>query len=153
VLNQHEGITDEDRVLLAQTAGLPRLLVLNKSDLDSNMNTDELNEVADHDVIVSICAKSANGLGALEQAMEEMVLGGQVTSVDASYLTNARQGSLLREARSDLQLAVDAAKAGATLDIVAVQLQAAYTSLGLVIGEEAGEDLLDEIFSKFCLGK
>jgi tRNA modification GTPase len=153
VFNQHEGITDEDRVLLAQTAGLPRLLVLNKSDLDSNMNTDELNEVADHDVIVSICAKSANGLGALEQAMEEMVLDGQVTSVDASYLTNARQGSLLREARSDLQLAVDAAKAGATLDIVAVQLQAAYASLGLVIGEEAGEDLLDEIFSKFCLGK
>jgi tRNA modification GTPase len=59
----------------------------------------------------------------------------------------------LEEAVEDLMRAVEAAESGATLDIIAVQLQAAYASLGLVIGEEVGEDLLDEIFSQFCLGK
>ena len=80
-------------------------------------------------------------------------MGGMADRGDISYMTNARQSELLRAAREDLVAAVDAARAGATLDIIAVQLQSAYAALGRVIGEEVGEDLLDEIFSRFCLGK
>jgi tRNA modification GTPase len=153
VFNQDEDLTQEDRDLLAATRGVPRLIILNKADLAGRLDIQSLREMAPSDKFISISAKQSEGLGELEDAMADRVLGGQVTSTEASYMTNARQTSLLREARADLDLAIEAAQVGATLDIIAVQLQAAYASMGLVIGEEAGEDLLDEIFSKFCLGK
>jgi tRNA modification GTPase len=103
--------------------------------------------------VVEVSASQAAGLAALEEAMEAQAVGDRGGIAESSYFTNARQSALLRQAQQDLQLAIDAAKQNATLDIIAVQLQGAYASLGLVIGEAVGEDLLDEIFSRFCLGK
>lgn len=153
VLNRNEPLTPEDVQLMEETAHVPRIVVLNKIDLPATLDISEIQSRAGESPVVEISAKEAEGLAALEEAMEKLVMGGMADRGDISYMTNARQSELLRAARQDLVAAVDAARAGATLDIIAVQLQSAYAALGRVIGEEVGEDLLDEIFSRFCLGK
>jgi tRNA modification GTPase len=153
VLNRSEPLTPEDVELIRDTEAVSRIVVLNKADLPGAVAEEELRRLVGDSPIVTISARDASGLGALEEWMEKMVLGSSTGMADLSYMTNARQAQLLREAKSDLERAIEAASMGATLDIIAVQLQAAYASLGLVIGEEVGEDLLDEIFSRFCLGK
>lgn len=154
VLDSHRELTKDDIELLEAVKSAVKIVILNKSDLASKTTIDDVQKyVSQETPIVSLSARLIEGLAHLEEAMRKIVTGGQLTLTDASYMTNARQSRLLEEAYDDLQKAIEAASMGVTLDIIAVQLQAAYASLGLVIGEEVGEDLLDEIFSQFCLGK
>ncbi len=153
VLNGHEPLQPEDEIILSETKERTRLIILNKCDLPLADDFINWENSIDGSPIVRISAKEANGIGELEDRVEQLIFKGQVSVVDTTYLTNERQAQLLESAYEDLQEAKDAAKAGATLDLVAVQLQSVYAELGLVIGEEVREDLLDEIFSKFCLGK
>ncbi|WP_026975642.1 tRNA uridine-5-carboxymethylaminomethyl(34) synthesis GTPase MnmE [Alicyclobacillus contaminans] len=153
VLNGAEALRDEDISLLQETSGSPRIVVVNKADLPAAFELASLKQWVGDDPVVRVSAREAEGLAMLEECMEKLVLGGAAEPGDLSYVTNARQSQLLQSAKQELLLAMDAARMGATLDIIAVQLQAAYAELGRVIGEEVGEDLLDEIFSRFCLGK
>ncbi|MCL6516003.1 MAG: tRNA uridine-5-carboxymethylaminomethyl(34) synthesis GTPase MnmE [Alicyclobacillus sp.] len=153
VVSVAEPLTDEDRALLTQTRGRPRVVVGNKADLPRAWDRDAIASLVGDDPLVEVSARQGTGLAQLEETMERVVFGGRVESAETAYMTNARQASLLRKASGELEEAVNAAASGLTLDVVAVQLQAAYATLGLVIGEEAGEDLLDAIFSQFCLGK
>ncbi len=151
VLDASEPLTEADRQLLAETAGLRRIVVLNKADLPLCIHPDEVAQAVAGGRVVKVSARELQGMADLAEAMAEAA--GWGSAEDLTYMTNERQSRLLRSAREELQAAVDAARMGATLDVVAVQLQAAYAELGLVIGEEVGEELLDEIFSQFCLGK
>ncbi len=155
VLAGSAPLVKEDWALLELTESVPgRVAVVNKSDLPRGLDLSQLKQLLrPKDALVEVSALAGTGLSDLELAMERVVLGGEGKINERTVVTNARQGTLLRQAAADLELAVDAAKQNATLDIIAVALQAAYASLGLVIGEEVGEDLLDEIFSRFCLGK
>lgn len=155
VLNGSEPLQPTDEELLLGTKATERVVVINKSDLPQQFSVDAVRRAVDADdvPIVQVSAALGNGLSDLEAAMEAQVLGRSQGISESSFMTNARQSGLLRQALDDLQLAIEAARQNATLDIIAVQLQAAYASLGWVIGEAVGEDLLDEIFSRFCLGK
>jgi tRNA modification GTPase len=153
VLDSHEPLEPEDKKLLAETASHTRIIILNKSDLPQAADFSSWNRELEGSPIVQISAKDAEGIGELEDRVEQLIFGGHVVIGDTTYMTNERQAQLLELAFTDLKEARDAAAALVTLDLVAVQLQSVYAELGLVIGEEVNEDLLDEIFSKFCLGK
>lgn len=153
VLNGNEELGPEDETLLAETDNMPRVVVVNKMDLPQKFHVKQLEEMGVASRVVHTSLQTHEGLSDLHEAMLEATGSGAVRAEDVSYMTNARQVTLLRGVRDDLVMAIEAAASGATLDIVAVQLQSAYSGLGFVIGEEAGEDLLDEIFSNFCLGK
>ncbi|MCL6452852.1 MAG: tRNA uridine-5-carboxymethylaminomethyl(34) synthesis GTPase MnmE [Alicyclobacillus sp.] len=153
VLSAVDELAAEDWELLAQTTNTPRVLVVNKADLVDEARHQAWRARWPEETVVCTSMQTGEGLPDLREAMVAAVNRGHVEMEDLSYLGNARQLTLLQRAREELQLGVEAADSGATLDIVAVQLQEAYRALGLVIGEEAGEDLLDEIFSNFCLGK
>lgn len=153
MLNQNEHLTGDDEQLLRLTKDMPRVIAVNKIDLEAQLNIEKLSELAREAPVIRLSLRRGTGLSDLEAAMVSRVRQGDLQTEDISYMTNARQNSLLEGVVEDLQVAVEAAAAGATLDILAVQLQSAYAGLGQVIGEEAGEDLLDEIFSNFCLGK
>jgi tRNA modification GTPase len=153
MFNQNEPLTVDDERLLSLTMNVPRVVAVNKIDLSLELAKERLKTFAQGTPIVELSLKSGAGLQELESEMVNQVSRGGVRADDVSYMTNARQNSLLQDVIVDLEGAVEAASGGATLDIIAVQLQSAYAGLGLVIGEEAGEDLLDEIFSNFCLGK
>lgn len=156
VLSGSEPLLDADVNVLTATENVPaRVIAVNKADLGRAFHLEELKERLGQraDAVVEVSALRGTGIKELEVAMEEAAVGSTGSIGEGTYLTNARQATLLTQALADFDLAIDAARQNATLDIVAVALQAAYGSLGLVIGEEAGEDLLDEIFSRFCLGK
>jgi len=153
VVNGTDPILEEDAALLADTVDRTRIVILNKSDLPLHPDVQALAAELRDTPVVRVSARYSEGLGELEDAVEKLLFGEARHFADSAYLTNARQAQLLSDASADLQLAIEAAAQGATLDLIAVQLQAVYVALGHVIGEEAGEDLLDEIFSKFCLGK
>ncbi|MCL6592626.1 MAG: tRNA uridine-5-carboxymethylaminomethyl(34) synthesis GTPase MnmE [Alicyclobacillus sp.] len=153
VLDGSHPLTEEDINLLHWTAGKPRLVVVNKRDLPAAWPLSQVTERVTDSPVLRVSATTGEGLSDLEACMVELAVGSASLAREASYLTSARQLALLRAAQADVKQAVEAAAAGATLDVIAVQLQSAYAALGLVIGEEAGEDLLDEIFSRFCLGK
>ncbi|MBX5435782.1 MAG: tRNA uridine-5-carboxymethylaminomethyl(34) synthesis GTPase MnmE [Alicyclobacillaceae bacterium] len=153
VLNGSEPLSSSDLQLLAETEGRSRIVVVNKADLAAAVSDGELARLTGESRVVRVSALSGEGLAELEAAMVRSVAGGEIAAADAQFLTNARQTEQLRAAKADLEEAVAAAQAGATLDLVAVSLQSAYAALGSVIGEDVGEDLLDAIFSEFCLGK
>lgn len=153
MLNGSVALTDEDVQLLKDTRDKHRLIVVNKADLEWSIDMSALQTLAGDSAIYHVSSVTGEGLAQLEQALIQMAVGDDGTGFESALTANQRQSQYLREAANDLSTAIHAASVGATLDIIAVQLQAAYASLGMVIGEEVGEDLLDEIFSQFCLGK
>lgn len=153
VLDGSEPPTAEDEVILEATAGVVRIFVVNKSDKGNNQLFDQWLNRFTAAAVIRISAKEEAHIADLEAQVVHVVQSNHAVERDSTYMTNARQKNLLEVARTDLLAAMDAAAAGATLDLIAVGLQSAYEELGLVIGEESGEDLLDEIFSRFCLGK
>lgn len=153
VLDGSQLLTEADEEILAQTQGHARILVVNKADLPQAWPDERLAPYAGDTPVVRLSAKRPQDLPRLVEAMIGKVWRGEAGAADLSYMTNARQARLMEQARQDIAQAVEAARFGTTLDLIAVALQSAYASLGLIIGEEAGEDLLDEIFSRFCLGK
>lgn len=155
VIDGSEPMQGTDVELLAATRDGASIIVINKSDLTVCVSEDDVYEAVHSRTvpILQVSAAEGDGLEELEETMERLVIGESDGVSESSYFTNARQVALLRQAERDLDLAVDAARQQSTLDIIAVQLQAAYATLGEVIGEAVGEDLLDEIFSRFCLGK
>lgn len=145
--------TVEDEEILKATPEAKRVFVVNKADCVEDRAFTSWLSAFSAAAVVRLSAMQQMNIESLEQEVVRIVQGAISLERDSTYMTNARQTSLLELARADLVDAIDAAAAGVTLDLIAVALQAAYEQLGFVIGEETGEDLLDEIFSRFCLGK
>ncbi|RIV20140.1 tRNA uridine-5-carboxymethylaminomethyl(34) synthesis GTPase MnmE [Alicyclobacillaceae bacterium I2511] len=153
VLDGSRELETDDLQLLTDTANRSRIVVVNKADLAQQITDEKLVDICGRTSWVRVSATTGEGLSGLRDLLIKTVLGGDIEQVEPSFLTNARQTQLLLQAREDLATAISAAQAGLTLDVVAVLLQSVYALLGLVVGAEAGEDLLDEVFSRFCLGK
>ncbi|GMA63681.1 tRNA modification GTPase MnmE [Alicyclobacillus fastidiosus] len=146
VLDGTVPLTPEDEDILKDTEGLKRVIVVNKMDAGIDAKLEASVDQVDAAAVIKISAREHRHIEQLESKLAQIVQGELSVERDTTYMTNVRQKNLLEVARSDLQLAIDAAQAGATLDLIAVHLQSTYEELGLVIGEETGEDLLDEIF-------
>src|SRR5579875_1744561 len=146
-------LNEDDRALASETGNMRRIVVVNKSDRGVRPDTRAWIEGLASEGVVYLSAKTGEGVDSLADRVIDVIERDIAVDMDVSYMANARQTQLLQLARQDLSSAMESAAAGATLDLVAVALQAAYVQLGYAIGEEAGEDLLDEIFSRFCLGK
>ena len=102
---------------------------------------------------VELSARSGSGKEQLEEILVKMYENGEVALNDEVFLTNERQKQSFRKAKESLKLVISAIEEGLTEDFFAIDLMDAYASLGEVIGEAVEEDLVDRIFSKFCMGK
>jgi tRNA modification GTPase len=102
---------------------------------------------------VAISLLTGQGLPALEEALTSLLLAGHASSDSPTLVTSARHQALLQRTSGHLQAAWSALEQGLPLDFVSIDLDAAYEALGEVTGETAREDLLDRIFSEFCIGK
>jgi len=103
--------------------------------------------------IITISAITGEGLDTFASAIEQMFLMGAIRQQDLTYAGSERQIALLAKAALELRSGIESARSGVTLDLVSVDFHATWITLGEVIGESVGEDLLDQIFSQFCLGK
>jgi tRNA modification GTPase len=103
--------------------------------------------------ILSISAKNDIGIDELENAVKKMFFEGNISFDEDIYITNARHKQLLTEARVALLLVREGIASQVSEDFLTIDLMTAYEKLGLIIGEEVEDDLADQIFKKFCMGK
>lgn len=128
------------------------IILLNKSDLAPVTDRESISKHLDKKMI-AISAKEQTGIGELEETIREMFFTGEVTFNDEVYITNIRHKTALQEAMNSLNLVVQSIMDGMPEDFYSIDLMNAYEELGSIIGEAVEDDLVNEIFSKFCLGK
>ena len=128
------------------------IILLNKSDLAPVTDRESIRKHLDKKMI-AISAKEQTGIGELEKTIREMFFTGEVTFNDEVYITNIRHKTALQEAMNSLNLVVQSIMDGMPEDFYSIDLMNAYEELGSIIGEAVEDDLVNEIFSKFCLGK
>ena len=149
VIDRSAPLTDEDLAVAELVKGQKRIIVLNKADLPAVSTSRSCLPVG---CVVEVSAKTGEGLGSLYRLIEEMFLDGRVSS-EGDIITHARHTYLLDEAIRHLRAAVSDIAGGMPEDIVSIDLKAAYSLLGEMIGEAVGDDVLDRIFEEFCVGK
>ena len=153
VVNHHEPLTEEEAELLDRLKGKPCLVLVNKIDLPKRIDIAKLESYVPPERIVLMSVKEEKGLDDLERAISKLFFGGELENGDTTYVSNIRHIHLLKKARQSLEEASRAADDSVPIDIIQIDIRAAWESLGEVTGETAGESLIDQIFSQFCLGK
>ena len=128
------------------------IVLLNKSDLTPVTDSESIRKHLDKKMI-AISAKEQTGIEELEETIREMFFTGEVTFNDEVYITNIRHKTALQEARNSLNLVVQSILDGMPEDFYSIDLMNAYEELGSIVGEAVEDDLVNEIFSKFCMGK
>ncbi len=152
VVDASRPLHSEDEEIIALINGRNVIALLNKSDLKPVITEEEMKKDKNWTTL-SVSAKYGKGIEALEQTIEEMFLGGEISVNDEVFLTNARQKAFLYEAKESLQFVMQSILDGMTEDFYSSDLMHAYESLGKIIGASVEDDLVNEIFSKFCMGK
>lgn len=153
VLNQSEGLTQEDKQLLELTAGSRRIILLNKTDLEPKLAPAELAQYAADEPIFSVSVLTSEGLDQLEQAIADLFFWGKTTDKDASYLSNTRHIALLENAVQSLSEVIQGIEAGMPVDLVQIDMTRCWDYLGEVVGDSVQDELITQLFSQFCLGK
>ena len=149
VLDASAEMTDEDRILLSDTKGKPRILVINKADLPRKIDLRTL----EGNVLVSVSAKEADGIDALKKAMERAVWSGRAAAPESGSITNLRQEQALKNASDAVDRAGEAVEKGFSPELIAIELREALDSIGEITGEIVTDDILERVFSQFCIGK
>jgi tRNA modification GTPase len=168
VLDASELRTSADEKYFAEFAGKKRILVVNKVDLPRKLELpaecgrprpQQSKNVADAAVgdsrapVVEVCCLSGQGIEALKDAIKELVWSGEIRAEMLQVMINSRHQDALTRARAATQRTLDVLRAGETLELAAGELRIAVNAVGEIVGKTTTEDLLDAIFSQFCIGK
>lgn len=147
-------LDEEDAEILKLVKGRDAILLLNKDDLTPVVTPDTLHERVKKEVpVITISTRTKDGLEALTQEITKKVYAGTQAGEEGSFVTDARQAEVLRQADEHLAAAIRTIEADMGLDFISIDLRSAWEKLGELTGETVGEDIINEIFSKFCLGK
>ena len=152
VVDSSLPLDDNDHEIMELLSGRKSIVIYNKTDLEAAVDIEELKEKTGSPVIpVSVVEET--GLRQLEDEIKRMFFHGELSFNDEVYITNARHKAALEEAKESLKLVIGSIEMGMPEDFFSIDLMNAYESLGRIVGESVGEDLVNEIFSKFCVGK
>ena len=152
VIDSSTALDDSDFEIMEILKDKKAVVLLNKSDLDVVTTKVEVEKHLDK-TIIPISAKENTGITELEDKIKEMFFHGEVSFNDEVYITNIRQKNSLQDALLSLNLVVQSIEDDMPEDFYSIDLMSAYESLGKMIGESVEDDLVNEIFSKFCMGK
>lgn len=147
ILNNNEKMTDEEKELLDKTKNKKRIIVVNKIDLETKLDKSLL------DNYIEISAKENIGIDKIKNEIKRLFNIGKISSNDMTYLSNARSIALLKKSLNNINEVIEEINNDNPIDIVELSLKDAWNNLGEVIGETYTDELLDELFSRFCLGK
>lgn len=146
-------LEEEDKEILEAARGRKVICLMNKSDLDRKLDEDSLKAALPGAVFIEASVANDEGISELENTIKNMVYGGEVSQGSSLIVTNARHEALLKEAYKSLKDAAAMVEMGEPLELIEIDVNQAYSSLGLIIGEEVGDDIINEVFKRFCLGK
>jgi tRNA modification GTPase len=145
-------LDDNDKKIIDIISNKPAIILINKSDMNTVIDIESLKKDTGRDVIL-FSAKEGEGMDLLENEIRELFYSGKVTYNDQLYITNARHKEALDSTYRSLCQVKNSVEAGMPEDFYSIDLMDAYADLGLIIGESVEDDLVNEIFSKFCMGK
>ena len=152
VVDSSTELDENDQEIIEAIRNKKAIVLLNKSDLDAKTDASVLQTQLSKPIL-SISAKNNTGIHELETLIEEMFFSGKLSFNDEVYITNIRQKNALAEAQNSLKMVLQSIADGMPEDFFTIDMMNAYEALGTIIGESVGEDLVNEIFSKFCMGK
>lgn len=153
VLNNNEPLTEDDQTLYEVVKNEDVIVIINKTDLEPRLDIDEVKEMIGDMPLIQTSMLKQEGIDELEIQIRDLFFGGEVQNQDMTYVSNSRHISLLKQARHSIQDAIDAAESGVPMDMVQIDLTRTWEILGEIIGESASDELIDQLFSQFCLGK
>lgn len=153
VLNNNEALTQEDYTLYEVVKNEDVIVIVNKMDLEQNIDINEVKDMLGDTPLIQTSMLKQEGIDELEIQIRDLFFGGEVQNQDMTYVSNSRHISLLKQARQTIQDAIDAAESGVPMDMVQIDLTRTWEILGEIIGETASDELIDQLFSQFCLGK
>lgn len=147
VFDNSQELTQEDINLLERTKDKNRIVIVNKSDLKNKLNLEKINDY------ILMSALSEKDICTLEEKIKSMYRIGDLGEIDATYISNSRQIGKLHEAMKSINDALEGVYSGQVVDMINVDISLAWKALGDIVGANASDTLVTELFSKFCLGK
>ena len=152
VVDSSADLDENDEEIISFLQDQNAIILLNKADLPSAITVEKMQERLQKPT-VSISAREETGMDELSDLIEHMFLSGEISFNDQVYLTNMRHQAAMEQVQSSLMKVKESISLGMPEDFFSIDLMDAYEALGSIIGESVGEDLVNEIFSKFCMGK
>ncbi len=152
VIDSSTELDENDFAIMEFLKDKKAIVLLNKNDLEVLTSKEIVEKYVDKSII-SVSAKENVGIDELVDKVKELFFKGEVSFNDEVYITNIRQKNLLQNSLDSLELVINSINDGMPEDFYSIDLMNAYQSLGLIIGESVEDDLVEEIFSKFCMGK
>lgn len=153
MIDSSKELSGDDEEIMKYVQSDKTLAVLNKADLDSAVSREDLIKRMAGVKIVETSMKTGRGIDMIEESIEDMVYGGKVKPTDNILLTNARHAGLLEAAVKSAEDAIAMTLRKEALEFIEIDVNSCYQSLGEIIGETATDDIIDEVFTRFCLGK
>lgn len=145
ILDNSNNLEDIDKELINMTKDKKRLVIINKMDLPRKI--DFVGEALEVSIL------NEDDLGKIEQRIKKLCISSEINNIDATYIGNTRQISLIKKALKSIKDAINSINEGLPIDIINVDIRSSYLSLGEVIGKGSPEDIIDNLFANFCLGK
>ncbi|MCU9613482.1 tRNA uridine-5-carboxymethylaminomethyl(34) synthesis GTPase MnmE [Caldibacillus lycopersici] len=153
VVNYNEEITEEDRKLFETIKGMDAIIIINKLDLPQKLDIEEIKKLAEGRTIIYASMKDDKGMDELEQAISSMYFKGEIETSDLTYVSNARHIALLNNAMQMIDEALFGVESGVPIDIVQIDMTKSWETLGEITGDSVHDELINQLFSQFCLGK
>ncbi len=153
IMDGSSEISDEDREIAAYLDGRNSVVLINKNDLGRSFTNDDVRNLIADPVIIETSLISNEGIEKIENHIEELVYGGELSQHDSTMVNNVRHIELLQQSRDSLRDAMDMTLAREALDFIEVDVRNAYELLGEITGETVSDDIINEVFARFCLGK
>lgn len=156
VIDGSEVPDEREREIISLIGNKHVIAVINKTDLTTVVSDDQVKQFFDNKADLKIARISASegiGLDQLGEQIEELFFSGAIKENRETVITNMRHKEALEDARKSLLLVKQSLMSHMPEDFYSIDLMEAYTALGYIVGEEVGDDLVQEIFSKFCMGK
>ncbi len=147
VLDGASAISEEERNLMDRLAGKRHIIFINKSDLESSIDIKEARNAVRGNTVFP------EGLDELKKKIKELFEIGEMEKKDFTYISNARQLSLIEQVKNNIESAITGIENTVPVDIVVIDIREARRNIDLLLGEVFDEELIDELFDKFCLGK
>lgn len=153
VIDQSQALNETDHELLKLTEEEQRIIVLNKSDLEPVVSLDEIEGLVGGSPVIATSMMDKSGIDDLENAIAQLFFQGETIEKDANYISNTRHIALLNETRQSLEDVINGLNMGMPVDLVQIDMTHAWETLGEITGDTMQDELLNELFSNFCLGK
>lgn len=143
---------ENDRYIIDLLNDRKAVILYNKTDLDAKCDIEEIRKMTSH-MVIPVSMKEMTGLSDLEDEIKRLFFEGSISVNDQLYITNARQLKAVKDSLNCLKLVKEGIENDMPEDFLSIDLRDACECLGYITGDSAGEDIVDEIFSRFCMGK